>query len=108
MTTSTKLTFFIANRIKQLRKKKGFTQEQLSLESDLDIKYVNKLENYRFSPKIDTLEKILDTLNISYQDFFEFEPVTNNQLVNDLLMSLSALPQEEQEHKLTAIINLLR
>ncbi|MGT2925710.1 helix-turn-helix transcriptional regulator [Streptococcus cuniculipharyngis] len=108
MKESNNLTYFVANRIKQLRKKKGLTQEQLSLESDLDIKYINKLENYRFSPKIDTLEKIMDTLNISYSDFFEFEKLTDFPLVDELLNSLSDLSQDERQQKVLAILQLLK
>lgn len=108
MKKSNNLTYFVANRIKQLRKQKGLTQEQLSLESDLDIKYINKLENYRFSPKIETLEKIMDTLDINYSDFFEFENLTDFTLVDELLNNLSTLSQEERQQKLLAIIQLLK
>lgn len=108
MENSTQLTHFIAQRIKQLRKKQGLTQEQLSLESDLDIKYINKLENYRFSPKIDTLEKILATLDINYKEFFEFEAITKTPLVDELLHQLSQLSENEQQEKLLAIIKLLK
>lgn len=108
MANETHLTNFIAQRIKQLRKKQGLTQEQLSLESDLDIKYINKLENHRFSPKIDTLEKILATLEIPYQEFFEFDTITQTPLVDELLYQLSRLSEKERQEKLLAIIKLLQ
>lgn len=108
MEQTNQLTHFIANRIKYLRKQQKLSQEQLSLQAGLDIKYINKLENYRFNVRVDTLEKILDSLNITYQDFFEFEKIYQNPLIDELLDTLNPLTKEEQNEKLKAILQLLR
>lgn len=107
MENTTNLAYFIANRIKYLRKQKKLSQEQLSLNSDLDIKYINKLENYRFNTKIDTLEKILDSLDISYQEFFQFNDISHNPMADELLSRLSHLPISEQKAKIKAILELI-
>lgn len=108
MEHTNQLSHFIANRIKYLRKQQKLSQEQLSLQAGLDIKYINKLENYRFNVRVDTLEKILDSLNITYQDFFEFEKIYQNPLIDELLDTLNPLTKEEQNEKLKAILQLLR
>ena len=41
------LTDFTINRIKELRLKNKWSQEELSLKAELDPKYINKLENGR-------------------------------------------------------------
>lgn len=102
------LEIFIITRIKQLRKLNGLSQENLSIAADLDIKYISKLENLYYSPKFDTLEKIINALNISYSEFFQFDIQANQSILEELLLILSSLPPEEQEIKIKAITQLLK
>ena len=108
MSNNYELTNYIINRIKELRIQKNLTQEELSLSSGLDTKYINKLENGRFSVRIETLSKILDTLNIDYFDFFEFSKTQNSKIMNELVSRLATFPVEEQENKIKAILQLLK
>ena len=108
MSNNYELTNYIINRIKELRIQKNLTQEELSLSSGLDTKYINKLENGRFSVRIETLSKILDTLNIDYFDFFEFSKTQNSKIMNELVSRLATFPEEEQENKIKAILQLLK
>lgn len=108
MSNNYELTNYIINRIKELRIQKNLTQEELSLSSGLDTKYINKLENGRFSVRIETLSKILDTLNIDYFDFFEFSKTQNSKIMNELASRLATFPEEEQENKIKAILQLLK
>lgn len=108
MKNNNELTNFIMHRIKELRIQNKLTQEQLSLNSGLDPKYINKLENGRFSVRIETLTKILDTLNISYLDFFEFSDLKHSAIMEELISKLATFPKEEQELKVKAILQLLR
>lgn len=107
MTKNQNLTTFIIKRIIELRKQKNLTQEDLSLSAGLDPKYINKLENGRFSVKIETLSKIIETLNIDYFDFFEFSKTNNSKITNELISRLASFPKEEQEKKIKAILQLL-
>ena len=70
------LTDFTINRIKELRLKNKWSQEELSLKAELDPKYINKLENGRYQIKLETLSKILDALQISYFEFFFIYQIT--------------------------------
>ena len=54
--------------INVLRKRKGFSQEQLANESYLSRHYVYKLENNIANPTISTLEKICKVLEISVSE----------------------------------------
>ena len=108
MSTNRELTNFIINRIKELRVQSDLTQEQLSLSAGLDPKYINKLENGRFNVRIETLSKILETLNVDYLDFFEFSKVENSKMMNELISRLATYPKAEQENKIKAILQLLK
>lgn len=60
----------VGKRIKELRNKKGLSQEQLALVSELDRTYINSVENGRRNISILTLKKITDSLEVTLTDFF--------------------------------------
>lgn len=60
----------IANRIKALRQEKKLTQEELAWKSDVDRTFMNHVENGRRNISLNSLEKILIGLEISFRDFF--------------------------------------
>ncbi len=101
------LTDFTINRIKELRLKNKWSQEELSLKAELDPKYINKLENGRYQIKLETLSKILDALQISYFEFFEVRANNENYIINEMISKLELFSEEEQILKIKAIIQLL-
>lgn len=101
------LVYFVANRIRILRKSQKLSQEALSLKAGLDPKYINKLENFRFSCKLETLDRILNVLGLTYSDFFQFDINISDNEVQKLLLAISKLPEEVRESKIDAIIVLL-
>lgn len=54
----------IGQRIAQLRKDKGLTQEQLSAMTGLDRANIAKIENGRYNTGIDIIGKICDALGV--------------------------------------------
>lgn len=61
-------------RIRQLRKKHGYTQEKLSELSDIDYKHIQLLESKRPpAVKIDTLEKLAKAFKISISKLLDFK-----------------------------------
>lgn len=67
------LNEIIVKRIQYLRHQRKMSQDQLSELSDLPIKYINRIENFKTGFTIATLDKIIHALDVSYQQFFEFE-----------------------------------
>ena len=57
-------------RIKFLRKSKGWSQEDLALEANVNKNYICDLENGRRNPSLDILERIAKALNISLSELF--------------------------------------
>ena len=55
-------------RIKFLRKSKGWSQEDLALEANVNKNYICDLENGRRNPSLDILERIAKALNISLSE----------------------------------------
>ncbi len=65
-------------KIKELRLKKGLTQEELASRCELTKGYISQLENDLTSPSIATLNDILTSLGTSLNEFFsddEYEQI---------------------------------
>ena len=73
-------------RIKELRKEKGYTQQQLAELIDIDSKHLSKIEVGSSYPSLYNLEKITKVLNIEMQDLFKFEHHKNrDELIKDII-----------------------
>ena len=58
--------------LKTIRKSKGLTQEQLAERSDIDYKYLQKLEGKKpSSPTLSVLEKLSRGLEISLSELIK-------------------------------------
>lgn len=55
----------IGQRIKKIRYNLGLTQDKLASEANISRSYLADVENDRYNPSFDTLEKIADALNVS-------------------------------------------
>lgn len=60
----------IGNRVKDLRIKKGLTQEELADRAELSKGFISQLERDLTSPSISTLVDILQCLGTDLSDFF--------------------------------------
>lgn len=63
----------IGRKIKNLRLKKGLTQEELGERTDLSKGYISQLERDLSSPSIETFFHLLEVLGCSPKDFFNEE-----------------------------------
>jgi transcriptional regulator with XRE-family HTH domain len=61
----------LGKRIEHLRKQKGWSQLDLSLESDVNKNYICDLEKGRRNPSLEILERIAIALNISLEELFK-------------------------------------
>ncbi len=63
----------LGKRIKKLRKKYGYTQEKLSELTNIDYKYIQRIEGKNPPAiKIDTIERLANALKIKLSELFDF------------------------------------
>ena len=63
----------LGSRIRDLRKKRGFTQDKLSEIADIDYKYIQKIEGKNPPAlKIDTIEKLAKALKVKPAELLTF------------------------------------
>lgn len=85
----------LGDRIKQLRKQKGFTQDQVAEAAGIDSKSLSRIECNRFNPAIDTLENLAVALEIEMQDFFVADPSSPRLLRSYLFDTISTASDKE-------------
>ncbi|MDY5059765.1 helix-turn-helix domain-containing protein [Staphylococcus simulans] len=90
-----KLEYEIANRIKELRRAKNMTQEQLAEKIGVDTSFLGRIERGKAANiQVNTLEKIINALDEEYSVFFTFENTSNRYA--ELLHKLSLSKNESQ------------
>lgn len=62
----------LAKRIQKLRKAKGISAEKLAYSCGLSKTALSYIERCMKEPKLSTLEKIADGLDISLKELFDF------------------------------------
>lgn len=67
----------IGNRIKELRQKKGLSQEALANLADVDRTYMTGVETGKRNVTVKVLQKIIEALNHNYKGFFDNELFDN-------------------------------
>ncbi|MGN0921478.1 MAG: helix-turn-helix domain-containing protein [Cellvibrio sp.] len=61
---------FVGNRLKQLREIQGFSQRELAKRSGITHSNISMIEQGQVSPSIQSINRILNALSVSPQDFF--------------------------------------
>ena len=79
----------IGSRIKELRTRKGLTQEQLSEKMDINPKYLSSIERGKENPTLATLIKLAESLEVDLGDIFNAlqieDPRKRKGMIRDLL-----------------------
>lgn len=83
-------------KIKELRKRRHYTQEQLAEILNLDFGYISKLEVGRNFPAIGTLEKIAAALNVELYELFQFTNEKNADFKKEINQIYDKLNKEKQ------------
>ena len=103
--TSLKQKF--GKRVRELRKSKGLTQEQIAEIINIEPPNVSKMENGLHFPQPDKIEKIAKALNVDVHELFDFEHIQKKQdLVKYIKASLDNFDTKTLELVYKFIYNL--
>lgn len=64
----------IGYKLRNLRRIKNLTQEELAERTDLSKGYISQIESQHASPSMETFLNILEVLGTSASDFFQESP----------------------------------
>ncbi|WP_155970929.1 helix-turn-helix domain-containing protein [Streptococcus ruminantium] len=99
---------YIGTRVRQIRKEKNLSQQQLSEKAEVGIDYISNLETKGSNIKVDTLEKIISALEVEVSDFFQVVDSTTNYNVLNELNKLPTKKREELEEIILLMIKSLQ
>lgn len=100
----------IGSRIRYFRKLKGWSQETLALQADMNPAFLGHLERGLKSPTVKTLEKIASALDISMSELVsEPQPISDEKetLLTELQDLLQGLPAESLRKIIVILQNIL-
>ena len=61
----------IGKKIREERKRRGLTQEELAFKAGISVNFMGQIERATKKPSLDTLEKISSALGIDLKNLFE-------------------------------------
>ena len=96
-----------AERIRHFRQLSELTQAQLAEKSDMTTENINKIENGKVSPPIETLNKIAEALNIQTFQFFTEQHDDCFKQMSDDQMAVWEMIQESPPKVVFAVRTLL-
>ena len=113
MTNKNYLQHYISQKVKYFRTQNKMSQEELSEQAGLGLKYINQLENQNVNLTIHSLEKVISALELTPEEFFNFNSLESSSDPNDNLslkrvnMKIKQLPVGKREKILTIFEDLL-
>ena len=92
-----------AKRLKEIRKKRGYTQEQLAELVDVAPRHISFIETAKSFPSTDLIERLCKTLKVSYSELFSFNETYSR---NELIENLTEIIRKLETDKLTYIYKM--
>jgi len=90
----------VGERIRVLRLERGLSQEQLALKAELNTSFIGQIERGLKSPTITSLEKLVNAMDIKFEDVFSFDaptPTKDTTVIEKIGFQISGRTLEEQE-----------
>lgn len=104
-------TFNYGERLRELRRQRGFTQEEIALRADITTSYYGQIERGSANPSVALLEKICAVMGISISDIFtdaDTNPLSIDALSMQIIHQINGKSDEEKELILSMIKTAFR
>ena len=86
----------LGKRIKELRKSKGLTQEQLAELINIETSSLSGIESGRHFPSLPTLERISIQLNVEIKNFFDYNHIkSKEEIKKEIIENIDKLSTEK-------------
>ena len=88
----------LGEKIKRVRKQRGYTQEQLAELIDIAPRNLSKIEVGACFVTAETLEKLLVALNVSTEELFANDHIKEpDELLDDIYSKLDSIKSDQQK-----------
>jgi transcriptional regulator with XRE-family HTH domain len=79
----------LAKKIKELRSRKGLSQDDLAITSQLNLRTIQRIESGETEPRGDTLKRLAASLQVSPDELIDWTEVEDKTML--ILLNMSAL-----------------
>ena len=97
----------IGARVKEVRTRKGFTQEELSEKMGINPKYLSSIERGKENPTLNTLIKLSESLDIDLSEIFSFVQIEDPGVSKSMIISLLDEADNEQLKQIFRILSAI-
>lgn len=88
----------LGKRLRELRKRKGISQEKLAELVNVDPTTISNIENGKNYPSISNLENILNSIESTFSEVFDFEHKDSKaNLIKTINEKLQANPEKIED-----------
>lgn len=91
-------------RLKELREKKGYTQEQLSELIDIDARSLSRIETGASFTTFDKLNKLAHALNVKVEDLFKDSHIEKKE---ELIKNINTIIEDASYAEIKTIFRLI-
>ena len=84
----------IGMRIKEIRRSKGLSQEQLAEKADINSKYLSRMERGTENPTLDMFIKLSNALEIEMREMFDFGHVVSHKELRGAIQNIAKTADE--------------
>jgi transcriptional regulator with XRE-family HTH domain len=95
----------LGQRVKHLRRLKGYTQEQLAERIEINPKYLSSIERGAENPTLDLLRRLAKGLQVDLYELFQFDPDAAQP--QRLRQKLDGLVAEIRAEELSRVVRIL-
>jgi len=92
-------------RIQELRKARGFSQEQVAERADISPNYLSRIECGRENPTLDMFIKLSNALEVEMLEMFDFGHVVSHKELKEAVQNIS---KTADETTLRLVLKVLR
>ena len=96
----------IGLRIKELRRTKNLSQEELAEKTGISSKYLSSIERGKENPTLDTIIKLSGALNIEVMELFNF--FHKGRATKDLRLFVNNLLKGSDESRLALTAKIIK
>jgi transcriptional regulator with XRE-family HTH domain len=97
----------LGQRISQIRKSRGMTQDNLAEKSDISNNFISHIENSHSIPSLETLLKICAALEVTPNDVLIGASTETKEYLNNEIVSKIENCNPKEKRLINGFINLL-
>ncbi|MCM1022637.1 MAG: helix-turn-helix domain-containing protein [Prevotella sp.] len=101
---------YVGNKIRRFRTMRGWSQETLALQAEINTAFMGHLERGLKVPTVTTLRKITDALGITLSEFFDdnltsrvSEDPEKQEIIDTIVLTVRDLSVDELSHIANAL-----